>query len=88
MENKEAFEAVMQSDSVELASLADKIRSKYKFEITQKPTQGLMMFRVEESVDLMDFNAGEILVTTCETKINNCSRICDGNGDQQRKSDR
>ena len=61
MENKEAFETVMQSDSVELASLADKIKNKYGFEITRKPTQGLMMFRVEESVELMDFNAGEIL---------------------------
>ena len=70
MENKEAFEVVMQSDSKELTIMANIIKDKYEFEITQKPTQGLLMFRVEESVELMDFNAGEILVTTCEAKIN------------------
>ena len=58
MENKEAFEIVMQSDSKELTGLANVIKNKYDHEITQKPAQGLLMFRMEESVELLDFNAG------------------------------
>ena len=69
MDKKEIFEIIMQSDSTKINELAKEIEKKYTVETVKKCEQGLLMFRAKESVENLCFNVGEILVTTCEVKI-------------------
>jgi len=70
MNREDIFEIFMQADLNKISFLADKLKSKYDFEILKKPEQGLIMYQMEESVEKINFNVGEILVTQVEVRYN------------------
>ncbi|MGD9202707.1 MAG: phosphonate C-P lyase system protein PhnG [Chitinispirillia bacterium] len=70
MSRKKVFEMLMQGDKSKIAECASKLRKTIPFTILKKPTQELIMFQVEESVERIDFNVGEVLVTSAEVRIN------------------
>ena len=65
------FELIMEGTAEELFPLANEIKGNYTYKIVKKPSEGLIMFRTEETVEKIDFNVGEILVTTAEVNIEN-----------------
>jgi len=69
MEKNEIFETVMQAEPEDFKEIANVIRQRYSPEVTRRPDPALLMLRVEESVEHLVFNAGEILVTTAEVRI-------------------
>ena len=70
MSRKKVFEMLMQGDKSKIAECASKLRKTIPFTILKKPAQELVMFQVEESVEKMDFNVGEVLVTSAEVRVN------------------
>jgi phosphonate C-P lyase system protein PhnG len=69
MLKKKVFETLMQGAPEDLAPLAEQLRKKIPHEILKAPTQELVMFQMEESVEKIDFNVGEILVTSAEVRV-------------------
>jgi len=67
---EKVFEQLMQGDASDIAHLANMLRESIACEIVKGPMQELVMFQVEESVEKIDFNVGEILVTTAEVRVN------------------
>lgn len=59
----------MQAEPEDLQEMANVMRKRYSPEVTRGPNLGLLMLRVEESVEHLVFNVGEILVTTAEVRI-------------------
>jgi phosphonate C-P lyase system protein PhnG len=53
-----------------VSRLARLVRESCSVEITCPPTQGLLLATVEDSVEGNAFYPGEILVTTCEARVN------------------
>lgn len=66
---EKVFETLMQGDAADLAPLADQLRETIPFEVLKAPTQELVMYQMEESVEKIDFNVGEILVTSAEVRV-------------------
>ena len=71
MKKKEIFEVLMQSQSDKVDALSEKLKKTIPFEIIKKPEEGLMMFRMQESIENIAFNVGEVLVTQAEVKVEN-----------------
>lgn len=69
MSKEKIFAALMQGDAGDLAPLAAHLRETISFEVLKAPTQELVMFQMEESVEKIDFNVGEILVTSAEVRV-------------------
>jgi alpha-D-ribose 1-methylphosphonate 5-triphosphate synthase subunit PhnG len=69
MEKENVFEVIMQADGEDIASLADELRTSIPHEVIKPPQQELVMFQVEESVEKIDFNVGEVLVTSAEIRV-------------------
>lgn len=59
----------MQAEPVELAGLATELRDNVPHKVVKPPAQELVMFQAEESVEKLDFNVGEILVTTAHVRV-------------------
>jgi alpha-D-ribose 1-methylphosphonate 5-triphosphate synthase subunit PhnG len=53
-----------------LAQLVAVAERHFAVEVTRPPAQGLLLATVEESVEGSAFHPGEILVTTCEVRVN------------------
>ncbi|MBN2735895.1 MAG: phosphonate C-P lyase system protein PhnG [Spirochaetales bacterium] len=71
MKQEEIFALFMQAEHDDIIYLANEFKKEFDYEIIRKPEQGLVMFRAEETVEKLDFNVGEILMTTAEIKIAN-----------------
>jgi phosphonate C-P lyase system protein PhnG len=56
-----------------LKKLAAEIAGLYNIEIVKEPSPVLVMMRVEESVENIIFNAGEMFAIECEVKVNGIS---------------
>lgn len=69
MERDEIFETIMQAEPEDIKEMANVMREWYSPEVTRGAESALLMLRVEESVEHLVFNAGEILVTTAEVRI-------------------
>jgi len=69
MNKYEAYEMIVQSDGAEARELAERLKGKYTIEAVKAPAGGLVMMRARESVEYLQFNLGEVLVTTCELKL-------------------
>jgi len=70
MNKKEIFEVLMQGKSIKISELSNKLKEKIPFEIIKKAEEGLVMYRMQESVENISFNVGEVLITQAEVKIN------------------
>jgi phosphonate C-P lyase system protein PhnG len=71
MLKEQIFEALMQGDAADIAPLANRFRKSIPHEVIKAPEQELVMFQMEESVERIDFNVGEILVTSAEVRVAN-----------------
>jgi phosphonate C-P lyase system protein PhnG len=69
MSKAKVFETLMQGDPEDLAALAEQLREKVRHQVLKAPNQELVMFQMEESVEKIDFNVGEILVTSAEVRV-------------------
>ncbi|MDJ0783852.1 MAG: phosphonate C-P lyase system protein PhnG [Desulfosarcinaceae bacterium] len=69
MVKEKIFETLMQGDAADLAPLAARLREQIAHDVLKPPTQELVMFQMEESVEKIDFNVGEILVTSAEVRV-------------------
>jgi phosphonate C-P lyase system protein PhnG len=69
MEKEKIFELIMQGDLSDIAPLADRMRQVIEHRIIKSPQQELVMFQAEESVEKIDFNVGEVLVTSAEVQV-------------------
>lgn len=56
-----------------LKRITSNITNLYSVEIVKEPSPVLVMMRVEDSVEGIVFNAGEIYAIECEVKVNNVS---------------
>ena len=70
MSKEKVFERIMQGDPSDMAPLVSRLRESIPHEVIKAPTRELIMFRAEESVEKLDFNVGEILVTSAEVRVN------------------
>ena len=70
MKKEEIFEILMQAESADIAPLASEYRKTVPYTVIKPPQQELIMFQAEESVEKIDFNVGEILVTSAEVRVN------------------
>ncbi|MGD8293485.1 MAG: phosphonate C-P lyase system protein PhnG [Desulfobacterales bacterium] len=69
MFKEKIFEIIMQAEPADIAPLADKMRQVVDYHVISPPQQELVMFRAEESVEKIDFNVGEVLVTSAEVRV-------------------
>lgn len=70
MNKEKIFEILMQADTEDIAPLAEQLRRSVPNKIIKQPAQEAVMFRAEESVEKIDFNVGEILVTSAQVRVN------------------
>jgi phosphonate C-P lyase system protein PhnG len=63
------FESLMQGDPELIRACAENLRPQIDHQVIQAPAQELIMFRAEESVEKIDFNVGEVLVTTAKVQV-------------------
>lgn len=70
MSKEKVFELIMQGDPSDMAPLVSRLRESIPHEVIKAPTTELVMFQAEESVEKLDFNVGEILVTSAEVRVN------------------
>jgi len=85
---EKVFEILMQGDAAEIGLLAGRLRESIPHEIIKQPTQELVMFQMEDSVERIDFNVGEVLVTSAEVRVDDAigySMVMDMN--EQKASD-
>jgi phosphonate C-P lyase system protein PhnG len=69
MSKCKVFETLMLGKSSDIGLLADRLRESIPHEVIKKPARELVMFQVEESVEKLDFNVGEILVSSAEVRV-------------------
>ena len=69
MLKEKIFEIIMQADPADIAPLADRMRQSIEYRVIKSPKQELVMFQAEESVEKLDFNVGEVLVTSAEVRV-------------------
>jgi len=69
MTKETVFDALMQANHQEVVALAERVRRSVPHTVIKKPAQELVMFQVEETVEKLDFNVGEILVTSAEVQV-------------------
>ena len=69
MLKEKIFEIIMQGDPSDIAPLADRMRHIIEHRVIKSPQQELVMFQIEESVEKIDFNVGEVLVTSAEVRV-------------------
>jgi alpha-D-ribose 1-methylphosphonate 5-triphosphate synthase subunit PhnG len=69
MLKEKIFEIIMQGDPSDIFPLADRMRQSIQHHVIKTPQQELVMFQVEESVEKIDFNVGEVLVTSAEVRV-------------------
>ena len=69
MLKEKIFEVIMQGASSDIHPLADKMRQSIQHRIIKSPKLELVMFQAEESVEKIDFNVGEVLVTSAEVQV-------------------
>lgn len=70
MTKEEIFEVLMQAEAGQIQPLAETLGRTIPHHVLKGPAQELIMFQAEESVEKIDFNVGEILVTTARIKVN------------------
>lgn len=71
MNKREIFEILMESGSEKIKDLSVELMEKIPYQTVRKPEEGLLMFRMRESVENTAFNVGEVLVVQAEVRINN-----------------
>ena len=69
MKKETVFEALMQADAADIAPLAKRLRDSVPHTLIKEPKRELVMFQAEETVEKIDFNVGEILVTSAEVRV-------------------
>lgn len=69
MSKEKIFETLMQGEAGQIAELASQLHETVPHDVIKPPTRELVMFQVEESVEKIDFNVGEILVTSAEVRV-------------------
>jgi phosphonate C-P lyase system protein PhnG len=69
MTKEMVFEALMQADYRDISPLASLLRQSVPHTVIKKPAQELVMFRVEENVEKLDFNVGEVLAVSAEVRV-------------------
>jgi phosphonate C-P lyase system protein PhnG len=69
MVKEKIFERIMQGDPSDISQLANKLRDSIQHEVIKAPKKELVMFQAEESVEKIDFNVGEVLVTSAEVRV-------------------
>jgi phosphonate C-P lyase system protein PhnG len=75
MTKEQVFEAIMGAapgdvaDGGDIAGLAGRLRGSVAHAVVKRPRQELVMFRAEENVEKLDFNVGEVLVTSAEVRV-------------------
>ena len=69
MLKEKIFEIIMQGDASDISPLAERLRQSIHHRVFKPPQQELVMFQVEESVEKIDFNVGEVLVTSAEVRV-------------------
>lgn len=85
MNKEKIFEILMQADGEDISPLAAKLRSSVIHTVIKPPAQELIMFQAEESVEKIDFNVGELLVTTAHVRVGDAigfSMVMDINEDK------
>lgn len=70
MNREEIFGVIMQAKAEQIRPAAEALRRSVPHRIVKEPAQELVMFQAEESVEKIDFNVGEILVTTARVRVN------------------
>jgi alpha-D-ribose 1-methylphosphonate 5-triphosphate synthase subunit PhnG len=70
MLKEDIFEIIMQGDPDDISQLADRMRQIIQYQVIKPPRLELVMFQAEESVEKIDFNVGEVLVTSAEVRVN------------------
>ena len=71
MLKEKVFEIIMQGAPSDISPLADRLRQSVRHQVIKSPQLELVMFQVEESVEKIDFNVGEVLVTSAEVRVEN-----------------
>lgn len=69
MTKEEIFEILMNTEYKDIDLLAEELKKIISYELIKKPEHSLVMFRMQENVENLIFNVGEILVTVCEVKV-------------------
>lgn len=69
MRKEKIFKIIMQGETTDIAPLADRMRQSIDHRVIKPPQQELVMFQAEESVEKIDFNVGEVLVTSAEVRV-------------------
>ncbi|MBU2646631.1 phosphonate C-P lyase system protein PhnG [bacterium] len=71
MEKEKVFEILVQAAPSDIAPLAAQFRDTVPYSVIKEPKLELVMFQAEESVEKLDFNVGEILVSSAEVRVGN-----------------
>ncbi|MGD2014761.1 MAG: phosphonate C-P lyase system protein PhnG [Desulfobacterales bacterium] len=69
MLKEKIFEIIMQGQTADIAPLAEEMRQVIDHCVIKPPQMELVMFQAEESVEKIDFNVGEVLVTSAEVRV-------------------
>jgi phosphonate C-P lyase system protein PhnG len=69
MSKEKVFEILMQAEAADITELANRLRTSIPHDVIKTPKQELVMFEMEESVQKIDFNVGEVLVTSAEVRV-------------------
>ncbi len=69
MNKEHVFQILMEADGADISQLAEQLRTIVTHRVVRKPARELVMFQAEESVEKIDFNVGEILVTTAHVRV-------------------
>jgi alpha-D-ribose 1-methylphosphonate 5-triphosphate synthase subunit PhnG len=69
MLKEKIFEIIMQGETADIAPLAEEMRQVIDHCVIKPPQMELVMFQAEESVEKIDFNVGEVLVTSAEVRV-------------------
>jgi phosphonate C-P lyase system protein PhnG len=72
MNREQVFETLMGGDHATIAPVAEAIRGGVAHTVVKKPRQELYMFQAEENVEKINFNVGEVLVTSAEVRVGDC----------------
>jgi alpha-D-ribose 1-methylphosphonate 5-triphosphate synthase subunit PhnG len=69
MTQEKVFEALMQADRYDIAPVAEMLKREVEYTVVKNSAHELVMFQVEENVEKLDFNVGEVLVTSAEVRV-------------------
>jgi alpha-D-ribose 1-methylphosphonate 5-triphosphate synthase subunit PhnG len=70
MVKERIFEIIMQGNPSDISPLANRLRESIQHQVIKAPKLELVMFQAKESVEQIDFNVGEVLVTSAEVRVN------------------